>query len=229
MTRASFVLAVGLVMLATPLVAQTATDVPPPTASGALPATQTPPQPTPTPPKPLSRVTIATAAGPIVLALEQEKAPITAANFLKYVDGKRLDGTVFYRTVKVQPGYGFIQFGTQNDPKRTLPPIAHEPTTKTGLTHSDGAISMAMASPGTARGDFFIIVGNTPGMDATATDPGYAVFGHVVEGMDVVRRIMDMPTSPTKGEGIMKGQMLEPTVPVKSARRATLSSSEPAK
>ena len=66
-------------------------------------------------------------------------------------------------------------------------------------------------------------------MDATATDPGYAVFGHVVEGMDVVRRIMDMPTSPTKGEGIMKGQMLEPTVPVKSARRTTPSSSEPAK
>jgi peptidyl-prolyl cis-trans isomerase A (cyclophilin A) len=167
------------------------------------------------------RVTLSTPAGPIVLAVETEKAPITARNFLKYVDGKRLDGTQFYRTVKVQaqPRYGFIQFGTQNDPRRTLPPIAHEPTTKTGLSHVDGAISMAMAEPGSARGDFFIIVGNTPAMDAQGSSPGYAVFGRVVEGMDVVHRIMDMPTSPTKGEGIMKGQMLEPTVTVTTARR----------
>lgn len=178
-----------------------------------------------TPPAPAKAattiVTLSTAAGPIVLEIETEKAPVTAANFLKYVDGKRLDGTVFYRTVKVQaePRYGFIQFGTQNDPKRTLPPIAHEPTSKTGLSHVDGAISMAMAEPGTARGDFFIIVGNTPAMDADGTNPGYAVFGRVVQGLDVVHRIMDMPTSPTKGEGIMKGQMLEPTVPVTTARR----------
>jgi peptidyl-prolyl cis-trans isomerase A (cyclophilin A) len=178
-----------------------------------------------TPPAPAKAataiVTLSTAAGPILLEIETEKAPVTAANFLKYVDGKRLDGTVFYRTVKVQaePRYGFIQFGTQNDPKRTLPPIAHEPTSKTGLSHVDGAISMAMAEPGTARGDFFIIVGNTPAMDADGTNPGYAVFGRVVQGMDVVHRIMDMPTSPTKGEGIMKGQMLEPTVPVTTARR----------
>ncbi|WBH16847.1 peptidylprolyl isomerase [Sphingomonas radiodurans] len=166
------------------------------------------------------RVAITTAEGPIVLAIDKDKAPITATNFLKYVDGKKLDGTVFYRTVKVAPGYGFIQFGTQNDPKRTLPPIAHEPTSKTGLSHVDGAISMAMASPGTSRGDFFIIVGNTPAMDAEGSNAGYAVFGRVVEGMDVVRRIMELPTSPTKGEGIMKGQMLEPTVSVKTARRA---------
>jgi peptidyl-prolyl cis-trans isomerase A (cyclophilin A) len=198
--------------------------------SASLLAQETPtPTPTPTPasasapdPATTTRVTVTTAAGPIVLAIETQKAPVTAANFLKYVDGKKLDGTVFYRTVKVQaePRYGFIQFGTQNDPKRTLPPIAHEPTSKTGLSHVDGAISMAMAEPGSARGDFFIIVGNTPAMDATPTNPGYAVFGRVVEGMDVVHRIMDMPTSPTKGEGIMKGQMLEPTLPVTSARRA---------
>jgi peptidyl-prolyl cis-trans isomerase A (cyclophilin A) len=88
---------------------------------------------------------------------------------------------------------------------------------------------MAMAEPGTARGDFFIIVGNTPAMDADGSNPGYAVFGRVVEGMDVVRHIMDLPTSPTKGEGIMKGQMLEPTVPVKTARRAPALASETAK
>lgn len=168
-----------------------------------------------------TQVTLTTEAGQIVLAIETERAPVTSANFLKYVDSKRLDGTVFYRTVKVQaePRYGFIQFGTQNDPKRTLAAIPHEPTSKTGLSHVDGAISMAMAAPGTARGDFFIIVGNTPAMDADGTNPGYAVFGRVIQGMDVVHRIMDMPTSPTKGEGIMKGQMLEPTVPLRSARR----------
>lgn len=218
----AFVTTVALVTPATALQTRDAVQITPGAVQStpdAVHAAHAPVQPSPTPSS-LIRVTITTAAGPIVLALEKDKAPITAANFLKYVDGKRLDGTVFYRAVKVAPDYGFIQFGTQNDPAKTLPPIAHEPTSKTGLTHSDGAISMAMGDPGTARGDFFIIVGNTPAMDATATTPGYAVFGHVVEGMDVVRSIMELPTSPTKGAGIMKGQMLEPTVPVKTARRS---------
>ena len=207
-------------LVATPAAAQMQAPPPPPPLSAA---------PTPEPAA-TTHVTLTTDAGPIVLAIETEKAPITAANFLKYVDGKRLDGSAFYRTVKVQaePRYGFIQFGTQNDPKRTLPPIAHEPTSKTGLSHVDGAISMAMAAPGTARGDFFIIVGNTPAMDADGTNPGYAVFGRVIQGMDVVHRIMDMPTSPTKGEGIMKGQMLEPTVPVKTARQTPTPTGGPA-
>lgn len=211
MTRAALI--IGL-LVAPPAAAQT-TAVPPPVAQVPPAASQ---------PAATTRVTLQTQAGPIVLAIETEKAPVTAANFLKYVDGKRLDSTVFYRTVKVQdePRYGFIQFGTQNDPKRTLPPIPHEPTSKTGLSHVDGAISMAMAQPGTARGDFFIIVGNTPAMDADGANPGYAVFGRVIQGMDVVHRIMDMPTSPTKGEGIMKGQMLEPTVPVNAARRTPI-------
>lgn len=214
----TFALIIGL-LSAAPAAAQTQAPPPPgqPNAS-----------PTPTPAA-TTQVTLLTDAGPITLAIETEKAPVTAANFLKYVDGKRLDGTSFYRTVKVQaePRYGFIQFGTQNDPKRTLPPIAHEPTSKTGLSHIDGAISMAMAAPGSARGDFFIIVGNTPAMDAEGANPGYAVFGRVIQGMDVVHRIMDMPTSPTKGEGIMKGQMLEPGIPVKTARRTSISAEGP--
>lgn len=211
-------LLIPALLLAAPAVAQTTAPAPVPAPSLASPNSSAASEPAAT-----TQVTLTTEQGPIVLAVETEKAPITAANFLKYVEGKRLDGTVFYRTVKVQdePRYGFIQFGTQNDPKRTLPPIAHEPTSKTGLSHVDGAISMAMAEPGTARGDFFIIVGNTPAMDAEGANPGYAVFGRVIQGMDVVRRIMDMPTSPTKGEGIMKGQMLEPTVPLKTARKTT--------
>lgn len=181
--------------------------------------TVTPPATAPTPAG-IVNVTVATSWGPIVIAIDREHAPITAGNFLKYVDQKRLDGVNFYRAVKIQPGYGFVQFGAANDPKRILPPIPHEPTSKTSLSHKDGAISMAMGKPGTATGDFFIIVGDLSTMDATTTDPGYAVFGRVVSGMDIVHRIMDAPTSSTRGEGVMKGQMLEPPIKVQSARRS---------
>ncbi|MGJ3630033.1 peptidylprolyl isomerase [Sphingomonas sp. MMS24-JH45] len=138
---------------------------------------------------------------------------------MKYVDQKRLDGIAFYRAMNLAPGYGLVQFGTRNDPKRTLPGIAHEPTSKTGLSHVDGAISMAMAKPGTAAADFFVVIGDIKSMDATPTDPGFAVFGRVVEGMDVIRRIVAMPTSPTPGAGVMKGQMLAPVVRIATARR----------
>lgn len=205
-------LALALLALSAPAVAQIA---PAPVATPTV-------APTPTG---IVRVTLTTAEGPIVIALDKVKAPVTVANFLRYVDGKRLDGTVFYRAVKVQENFGFIQFGAQNDPKRVLPSIAHEPTTKTGLSHTDGAISMAMGKPGTANGDFVILVGDIKSMDATATDPGYAVFGHVVEGMDIVRRILPMPTSATKGVGMMKGQMLEPTVKIVTVRRVPVPAS----
>ena len=169
------------------------------------------------------QVTLTTSAGPIVLALEKERAPITTANFLRYVDQKRLDGVTFYRACVVAPGFGLIQGGVRNDPKRVLKPIPHEPTTQTGLSHVDGAISMARQAPGTASGDFFITVGAIPSMDAHPDQPGdnqgFAVFGHVVEGMDVVRRILGSPASPTAGEGAMKGQMLDPPIRILSARR----------
>jgi peptidyl-prolyl cis-trans isomerase A (cyclophilin A) len=171
------------------------------------------------------RVVLTTSLGPITLLLEKERAPITAANFLRYVDQKRYDGISFYRRSHA-PGdlsVGFIQGGT-TDPKRVLPPIAHEPTTKTGLSHSDGALSAPRFAPGTARGDFTIIVGSAPWMDANPTAPGdnlgFAVFGRVVEGMDVVRGILAAPTSPTKGVGAMKGEMLDPAIRIVSARRA---------
>ncbi len=180
---------------------------------------------TPAPAAATVPVRIETSAGPIILALETERAPVTAGNFLRYVDGKQLDGAAFSRAVKVGTGYGLVQGGTRNDPKRTLPPIAHEPTNQTGLSHSDGAISMARAAPGTANGDFFITVGDLKSMDANPAAPGdnqgFAVFGRVTEGMDVVRRILEAPTSPTAGEGAMKGQMLAPEVKILTARRVT--------
>jgi peptidyl-prolyl cis-trans isomerase A (cyclophilin A) len=173
-------------------------------------------------------VVLETALGDITLAIETERAPVTAANFLKYVDQHRLDGTVFYRAMRLSWGEqpnGLIQGGTQNDPKRILPPIAHEPTSQTGLRHTAGAVSMARFAPGTATGDFSIMVSDQPGLDAdtngTTDDAraGFAVFGHVVSGMDVVRKIFDEPADPNKGEGWMKGQMLAKPVAIVHARR----------
>ena len=168
------------------------------------------------------RVALDTDRGRVVVAVHADKAPVTAANFLKYVDQKRFDGTSFYRGVGA-PDYGFVQAGAQNDPKRILPPIAHEPTSQTGLTHDDGALSMARYAPGSATGDFFIVLGKMPSMDAqpqaTGDNQGFAVFAHVVEGMDVVKAILAEPKSPTEGEGAMKGQMLESPVKIATARR----------
>lgn len=171
----------------------------------------------------LPRVVLETSAGPIVIEVETGKAPITAANFLRYVDEGRLDGTSFYRAMQPTPGRGLVQGGTNNDPERILPPIAHEPTTQTGLAHIDGAVSMARYDPGTATGDFFISVGATPSYDAgrpfSIDAYGFAVFGRVVEGMEVARAILAAPTSPTEGEGFMRGQMLEPRITIQTARR----------
>ena len=180
-------------------------------------------------PPPTVRVALNTTMGVILLELERAKAPVTTANFLRYVDQKRFDGTVFYRAMKLgvdeagQP-QGLIQGGTQNDPKRILKPIAHEPTDKTGVKHVAGAISMARWDPGTATGDFSILLSAMPGLDAnpggSGDNAGYAAFGRVIEGMDVVRRIHGAPISPTLGEGFMKGQMLAQPVRIVTARRA---------
>jgi peptidyl-prolyl cis-trans isomerase A (cyclophilin A) len=103
------------------------------------------------------QVVLETSMGSITLALEVERAPITTANFLRYVDEKRLDGTVFYRAMRLDWGdqpNGLVQGGTQMHPDRVLPPIAHEPTNVTGVLHKAGTISMARYDPGTETGDF---------------------------------------------------------------------------
>ncbi|MBC7159370.1 MAG: peptidylprolyl isomerase [Porphyrobacter sp.] len=174
------------------------------------------------------QVVLETELGEIVVALETGRAPITAGNFLRYVDEGRLDGTMFYRAMRLDWGdqpNGLIQGGTQNDPGRILPPIAHERTSDTGVLHTMGALSMARLEPGTATGDFSIMLSPQPGLDAdpTSDDPdrreGYAAFGHVVEGMEVVRAIFTAPVDPDKGEGWMKGQMLAAPVRIVDARR----------
>lgn len=170
------------------------------------------------------RVAIETTAGRFVVEVEAAKAPITARNFLRYVDQKKLDGITFYRTVKVQERFGFVQFGVQNAPARMLPPIKHEPTSETGVTHVDGAISMPRLAPGSARGEFTISVGAQPSFDADPARPGdnlgYAAFGRVVEGMDVIHKILDGPISPTRTlQGSFKGEVPEAPVKILTARR----------
>lgn len=169
------------------------------------------------------RVAIETSAGTI-LAETDPRAPLSSANFLRYVDEGRFDGVDFYRGMQLAPGVGLIQGGTSNAPQRILPPVAHEPTSQTGLSHVDGALSLARFDPGTATGDFFIIVGDVTSLNARADDPGFAVFGRVVDGMDVVRSILAAPKSPTEGEGYMQGQMLDPRVRILSVRRVEASS-----
>jgi peptidyl-prolyl cis-trans isomerase A (cyclophilin A) len=161
----------------------------------------------------LVKVALDTSAGRIVLALDKTRAPITTANFLAYVDSGKFDGEGFYRAMPLTNG-GLIQGGITSDGRKLRPPIAHEPPSKTGIHHTAGSISMASAGPGQARSDFFILTTDVPSFDAS-----FAPFGKVVEGMDVVKAILAAPVSPTKGQGAMKGQMLEPVVKIRQAER----------
>jgi peptidyl-prolyl cis-trans isomerase A (cyclophilin A) len=183
-------------------------------------AQSTPPALTAEAPKQdLVPVALETSLGRIVISVDRGRAPATAANFLRYVEGKRLDGESFYRAMKVGSDGGLIQGGIRTDSRKLYPPVAHEPTSTTGLKHIAGAVSLANAGPGTARADFFILTTDIPSFDATASDPGFAVFGMVTEGLDVVKAILAAPVSATKGDGAMKGQMLEPAVRIVRAAR----------
>lgn len=165
------------------------------------------------------RVRLDTAAGSITLALDARRAPKTVANFMLYVDDGRFEGTQFFRAAraKTRPG-GFIEGGIQTDARRMLAPVGLEPTSRTGLSHVDGAVSMARYDrPDSATGNFSIFVGLNHALDAKPGRPGYAVFGRVVAGMDVVRRILAQPTA--GGSGAMAGQQLVRPVVIRRAVR----------
>ena len=176
-------------------------------------------------------VELVTEQGTIVIKLDHKRAPLTVENFMRYVDSGRYNGMTFYRAMHLNWGTepnGVLQGGLNHFPQRLMKPIAHEPTTVTGLTHKAGTLSMARNAPGTATADFSILLSDLTSFDANPNGAdaearaGYAAFGHVVSGMDVVRRIYDAKRSPTKGEGFMKGQMLDPQVKVIKVRRAPL-------
>jgi len=174
----------------------------------------------------LVRVTLKTSKGVISADINVGQAPITGRNFLRYVDAHRYDGAKFYRAshVPTQPERGLIEGGWKGDPTKIFRPIPLESTTKTGLTHKDGTLSMARLAPNSATADFFICIGDQPSYDAdpngAGDNLGYAAFGQVVDGMDVVRTIFEAPTSATAGKGVMHGEVLSPPIPILSARRA---------
>lgn len=203
--RGLLLLLLGL--LALPAAAQTAQTMPQATPASVLP-----------------RVALNTSAGTIVIEVDNVRAPISGNNFLRYVDQKRLDGASFYRVAKVQDHFGFVQFGVQNAPAKSLPPIRHEPTTVTGIKHTDFTLSTPRRAPGTAQGEFTIMLGDQPSFDADPTKPGdnlgFAAFAHVIEGKDVVLKIFDAPNSPTATvRGAFKGEVPAAPVKILTARR----------
>ena len=200
-----------------PAVPPQATQLPPPIPSVPVPVTPVVEADT----RPY--VALVTDLGTITLRIEDKRAPVTAANFLRYVDAKRMDGFKFYRSTKSWgPANQLIQAGNRGDARRSFPPIAHEPTATTGLTNCKGALSMARLNPGDATSDFFLLLSDIRGFDSDAPGgdgAGFAVFGEIVGGAEVAEAIFNAPISPTAGEGVMVGQMLEPQVTIKTARR----------
>lgn len=173
------------------------------------------------------QVRLATGRGDIVIELYADRAPITVANFLAYADQHLLDGGSFYRTVGPwndnNPATISVIQGGLNRDDSPLPSIVHETTDKTGLRHTDGVISMARDAPGTAGAEFFICIGDNPALDfGGARNPdgqGFAAFGRVIEGMDVVRAIHKAPTISSAGDPYLKGQMIEKPVKIQQLRR----------
>ncbi|MCH9686192.1 MAG: peptidylprolyl isomerase [Deltaproteobacteria bacterium] len=164
------------------------------------------------------RVRLQTTIGDLVFEIYETDAPITAGNFLTYVDDGLLTGATFYRTVTldnqgprevpievIQGGLGVV---------RTLPPIPHETTEQTGILHLDGTISMARAEVGTATSEFFVCIGDQPALDfggeRNPDGQGFAAFGRLVEGDDVAFQIQQQPAN---------GQSLEPPIAITSVTR----------
>ena len=173
-------------------------------------------------------VILATSHGDIRISLDTEQAPLTSANFLRYVDGEHYDGATFYRTVRYEndngnPKIEVIQGGLRGSGS-PFEPIGHEDTGQTGLRHTDGVISMARDEIGTASSEFFICVGDQPGLDKGAArhadGQGFAAFGKVVEGMEVVRRIHASPSSAPGYSEYVSGQIIERPVRIDRVRRA---------
>jgi peptidyl-prolyl cis-trans isomerase A (cyclophilin A) len=167
------------------------------------------------------RVRLDTSMGAIVIELDTRRAPITSVNFLRYVDAHYFDGTTFYRAARTDgaPKTGLVQGGVNHNMVHTFPPIKHEPTNVTGIRHVDGTVSMARNDPGTAMGDFFIVIGPGPYLDAAPDYPGYAAFGHVVSGMDVAKRMLALPTWPGGWSAETVGQSIRQPPKIISARR----------
>ena len=177
-------------------------------------------------------VVMSTSAGKITIELYPQAAPVTVNNFLRYVDGGYYSNSHFYRTVrmdnqaqnkiKIEVIQGGLGMETSDLP---FEPITHESTQSTGLLHLDGVISMGRLEPGTASSEFFICINDQPELDfGGQRNPdrlGFAAFGKVVQGMDVVREIQSMETVMPVGEDLeyTSGQMLKDPVVILNISR----------
>jgi peptidyl-prolyl cis-trans isomerase A (cyclophilin A) len=174
------------------------------------------------------RIVFETALGAVIAELYPDRAPITTANFLRHVDQGLYDGAAFYRTMR--PGAGerpnralVIQGGVdpscRNPP---LPPIPLESTEITGLSHLDGTLSIARWEPDTGASEFFVVIGDSPILDygapAKPDGQGFAAFGRVVQGMDIVRAINAAPADAPTAYEHMRGQALSEPVAVRITR-----------
>ena len=173
----------------------------------------------------LPRVLIQTEIGDIEVEIDSKRAPVTSENFFKYVDAGHYNGGRFHRTVKIKPDnqpdktikIEVIQAGVNPDKsKMDSPPVKLERTSVTGLKHLDGVISMARLGPDTATSDFFICIGNQPELDfggkRNPDGQGFAAFGRVTKGMDVVRKIQ---------QAAAEGQALKPPIRIINIKRLT--------
>lgn len=162
------------------------------------------------------RVEIRTRQGDIVIELYPDKAPKTVAAFLSYVEKDLYNNASFYRVLndENQPSNAakanLIQGGLYRSKKRPeLAGIPHETTKQSGILHKDGVVSLARLEPGTATAEFFICVGDQPGFDFgganNADGQGYAAFGRVIKGLDIVRKIYNLPED---------NQYFDPPVPI---------------
>ena len=169
------------------------------------------------------RTRVETEAGAFVVEVDPEVAPITVAHYLAHVDRQLLDGGAVYRIVtlanqapETRHKIEVVQWGMMrpDDQPPPLPPIVHETTRQSGLRHRDGTVSMARAQPGSATAEYFVCVGDQPALDfGGGRNPdglGFAAFGRVVEGMDVIRALHG------RGEA---DQYLARPIAVKSVRR----------
>jgi peptidyl-prolyl cis-trans isomerase A (cyclophilin A) len=166
-------------------------------------------------------VALDTTHGRIIVELFTERAPASSRNFLRHVDEGLYEQATFYRAVQPDndersPRISVLQGGIDLTCRHPpLAPIVHEATNVTGLSHTAGAVSMVRWEPGSAASEFFIVVADAPEMDfGGSRNPdgqGFAVFGRVSHGMDVVRRVHSLPTGTTSEISFMKNQaILEP-------------------
>lgn len=173
------------------------------------------------------KVLMTTSEGEIEIELYLAQAPISAGNFLRLVEGGHLDGGSFYRTVTYandngSPKIEVIQGGL-NEGSSPFPPIAHETTADTGILHTDGVLSMARGEAGSASSEFFICIGDQPGLDhgqpRNADMLGFAAFGKVIRGMDVVRAINAAPADDSSASEYTRGQIIAEPVSINSVIR----------